>query len=69
MADVSEDARPQQDAAEEGGVCGFGVEVCGGGVVEGKGFGGEGARGDGFEVAGGDYGGQRGEVVVLGFGG
>lgn len=58
--DVSQDARPQQNAVEEGAVGGFGDEVCGGGVVEGEGFGGEGGASGAFEVVRGDYGGERG---------
>lgn len=50
VAHVSQDAGAEEDAVEGGSVRGFGDEVCGRGVVEGEGFGGEGGLSGGFEV-------------------
>jgi len=52
--DIRQDARPQADIRVGGRVAGFGVEVSGGGGVEGPCFGREGLACDADEVVGAD---------------
>ena len=60
MPYIAENAGTQEDAVEGCTIEAFCDEVCGGGVVEGEGFGGEGSGGDGFEFGDGEDGGEGG---------